>query len=72
MKLREKLVGAGSILVLSLVFLISGHFINKRDKLVYEQIFSKDGEESIFVDNNKAIDEKATNYKTNSEENIED
>lgn len=71
MKLKEKLVGAVSILVLSLVFLISGHFINKRDKLVYDQIFSKDGEESIFVDNNKAIDEKATNYKTNSEENID-
>lgn len=70
MKLKEKLIGAASILVLSLVFLISGHFINKRDKQVYEQIYSKDSQESIFVDNNKDSAEKVTNNKANSEENI--
>jgi competence protein ComEA len=69
MKLKEKIVGAVSILVLSLVFLISGYFINKRDNQVYEQIFSKDKEESIFVDTNKYRDEEVINYKINSEDN---
>jgi competence protein ComEA len=69
MKLREKIIGAVGVLVLSLVFLISGHFINKRENRVYEQIFNKDSEQSIFIESSKNQSTEMTDYKINSEKN---
>lgn len=62
MKLKEKIIGAVGILALSLVFLISGYLINKKDEEAHKQIFTENQQESIFSESNSK--EKGTeNYK---------
>lgn len=62
MKLKEKIIGAVGILALSLVFLISGYLINKKDEEAHKQIFTENQQESIFRESNSK--EKGTeNYK---------
>jgi len=52
MKLKEKIIGSVAILILSLVFLVSGYIINKRDEDVYKKLNSDNAEEMIFNQNN--------------------
>lgn len=42
MKLKEKIVGAVTILVLSIVFLLFGYFSNKDKNIEFEEVFTKD------------------------------
>lgn len=46
MRLKEKIVGSVTILILSIVFLIFGFFSNKDDDVDFEEVFSKE-EESL-------------------------
>lgn len=62
MKLKEKIIGAAGILVLSLVFLISGYLINKKNEEVHKQVYTENQQESIFKEGNSK--EKGTeNYR---------
>lgn len=69
MKLKEKIVGSIGILVLSLVFLISGHLISKREAEVKNQIFTENEKESIFVDSNNT-DKVSIDYKANKTDKV--
>lgn len=69
MKLKEKIVGSIGILVLSLVFLISGHLISKREAEVKNQIFTENEKESIFVDSNNT-DKASIDYKANKTDKV--
>lgn len=42
MKLKEKIVGSITILVLSIVFLLFGYFSNKNKNIEFEEVFTKD------------------------------
>lgn len=44
MRLKEKIVGSVTILILSIVFLIFGFFSNKNDDVDFEEVFSKEEE----------------------------
>lgn len=44
MKLKEKIVGSVTILILSIVFLMFGFFSNKNDDVDFEEVFSKEEE----------------------------
>lgn len=52
MKLKEKIIGSVAILILSLVFLVSGYIINKKDENVYKKLNSDKAEAMIFNQNN--------------------
>lgn len=65
MKLKEKIVGSVTILILSIVFLMFGYFSNKDNKENFEEVFSQ-GEENMGTvnegSNNK--DNKVETSKT--------
>ena len=69
MKLKEKLIGATAILVLSFVFLISGYIINKKNNDAREKIFSENAEEMIFNLNSskESTNENKTKVANNDE-----
>lgn len=62
MKLKEKIIGAAGILVLSLVFLISGYLINKKNEEAHKQVFTENQQESIFRESNSK-EKGSENYK---------
>ncbi len=63
MKNKEKIIATGCILVLSVIFLIAGYFINKEKDGFYNNI-NQDIEENVFELDNKEIKSKA-NDKNN-------
>lgn len=52
MKLKEKIIGLVGVLVLSVVFLIGGYFVNKRNEEAYKSIYTNNSKDSIFLEDN--------------------
>jgi len=52
MKLKEKIIGLVGVLVLSIVFLVGGYFVNKRNEEAYKSIYTNNSKDSIFLEDN--------------------
>lgn len=69
MKLKEKIIGSVAILILSLVFLVSGYIINKKDENVYKKLNSDNAEAMIFNQSNNNNNEFENSNKTKADDN---
>lgn len=54
MKLKEKIIGLVGVLVLSVVFLVGGYFVNKRNEEAYKSIYTNNSNDSIFLEDNSS------------------
>ncbi len=70
MKLKEKIVGSVTILVLSIVFLMFGYFSNKDKQDNFEEVFSQE-EETLNTVNKEAYSE-TKNVQTSNNEIIDE
>ncbi len=69
MKLKEKIVGALSILILSIIFLVAGYIINNNKKEEYKEVFLD--EQQYFQGQNSKGDGENENIENKDSENQE-